>query len=74
LVTGIAEFSHPLDQSDQVWCHLWLSPFVVNEWQKKMYVRPLRGNVHINQEPPSGGSSLGALEGGIDVVLSKAVM
>jgi hypothetical protein len=38
-----------------------------------MSVCPLRGNVHINQEPPSGGTPPGAPEGGIDVILSTAV-
>jgi hypothetical protein len=39
-----------------------------------MSVRPLRGNVHINQEAHLGGTPLGALEGGIDAILSAAVM
>jgi hypothetical protein len=29
--------------------------------------------VHINQEAPLGGTPLGALEGGIDAILSAAV-
>jgi hypothetical protein len=28
---GLTEFSHPLDQSDQARCHLWLSSLVINE-------------------------------------------
>jgi hypothetical protein len=39
-----------------------------------MSVHPLRGNMHINQEPPSGGTPPGALEGGIDVILSVTAM
>jgi hypothetical protein len=65
LKTGVAEFSHPLDQSGQARCHLRLSSLVVNEQRKQMSVCPLRGNVHINQQspsinqqPPSEGSSL----------------
>jgi hypothetical protein len=30
--------------------------------------------MHIHQEPPSGGTSLGALEGDINVILSAAMM
>jgi hypothetical protein len=90
LKIGAAEFSHPLDRSSQVWCHLWLSPLVVNKrpkarchlWLsslvvnkrlKQMYVHPLRGNVHISQQPPLGRPSPGALEGGIDIFLSTVV-
>jgi hypothetical protein len=50
--TGDVEFSHPFDQGSQARRHLRLFPFVIDEWQKQMPVRPLRGNVHINQEPP----------------------
>jgi hypothetical protein len=39
-----------------------------------MSIHPLRGNVHISQEPSSGGTSLGAHDGGINVILSAAAM
>jgi hypothetical protein len=28
----------PLDQSDQAWCHLWLSPLIIDERWEKMYI------------------------------------
>jgi hypothetical protein len=68
--TDVMELSHPLDQSGQARCHLWLPPLVVNERREQMSVHPLRVNVHMNQEPPLGRISLGALEGGIDIFLS----
>jgi hypothetical protein len=49
-------------------------PLVIIERQKQMFVYPLRTNMHINQEPPSGGTSLGALEGDINVILLAATM
>jgi hypothetical protein len=71
--TGITEFRRPFDQGSQTRCHLRLSPLIIDEWRKQMSVHPLRGNVYINQEPPSGGTPPRALEGGIDVVLLVAV-
>jgi hypothetical protein len=71
--TGVVEFSHLPDQSSQAWCHLRLSLLVVNERWEQMPIHPLRGNVDINQEPPLGRPSLGALEGGIDIFLSTVV-
>jgi hypothetical protein len=70
LKTGVTELNHPLDQSDQTWCHLRLSPFVVDEWREQMSVHPLRINMHINKEPLLGSAFLAALEGSIDVILS----
>jgi hypothetical protein len=29
--TGVVEFSHPLDQSGQARCHLWLSLILIDE-------------------------------------------
>jgi hypothetical protein len=72
--TSIAEFSHPLDQSGQERCHLWLSPLVIDKWWEQMSIHPLRGNMHINQEPPPGRTPLGALEGGINVSLTTIVV
>jgi hypothetical protein len=46
--TGVVEFSYPLDQSGQMWCHLQLSPLIVNERWEQMHVRPLRLDMHIN--------------------------
>jgi hypothetical protein len=74
LKTDIAEFSHPLDQGSQEQCHLRFCPLVIDEWRKHISVHPLRGSVHINQEPPSGGTPQGALEGGINVLLSAAAI
>jgi hypothetical protein len=67
---GIAKFSHLFDQSGQTWCHLQLFLLVIYKWQKQMSVHPLRGNMHINLQPSLGRTSLGALEGGIDIFLS----
>jgi hypothetical protein len=39
-----------------------------------MFVHPLRSNVHINQEPPLGRTPPGALEAGVDILLSTVVM
>jgi hypothetical protein len=46
--TGVAELSHPLDQSSQARCYLQLSPLLVNVWQEQMPIHPLRLDVHIN--------------------------
>jgi hypothetical protein len=72
LMTGITEFSHPFDQGGQARCHLRLSSLIIDERWKQMPVRPLSENMNINQEPPSRGILPGALEGGIDVILSVA--
>jgi hypothetical protein len=37
-----------------------------------MHVRPLRLDVHIDQEPPSASTFLATLEGSLDVFLSVA--
>jgi hypothetical protein len=65
--TGVTKFSHPFDQSGQAWCHLQLSPLVINERRKQMSVCLLRGNTHINQKLPLGRTPPGALESSIDV-------
>jgi hypothetical protein len=70
--TGVVQFNHPLDQSGQARCHLLLSPLVIDKRWEQMSVRLLRGNKHINQEPPLGRTPLGALEGGINVSLPTA--
>jgi hypothetical protein len=57
LKIGVTEFSHLL---------------VIDERWEQMSIHPLRGNMHINQEPPSGGTSPGTLEGGINVILPMA--
>jgi hypothetical protein len=56
LKISVVEFSHPLDQSSQARCHLRLSPLVINEQRKHMYVHPLRGTCistknHLWEEP-----------------------
>jgi hypothetical protein len=71
--TEVTEFSHLLDQSSQAWCHLLLSPLIINEQRVQVSVHPLWGNVHIHQEPPSGGTPPIDFEGGIAVFLSMAV-
>jgi hypothetical protein len=48
LETSVMEFSYLLDQSGQAWCHLWLSPLIIDEWWEQMPVHPLRLDVHIN--------------------------
>jgi hypothetical protein len=70
--TGVTEFSHPLDQSGHAMCHLRLSPLVMDKRREQMFVRPLRGNVHINQEPPLRRTPSGALEGYINVIFLTA--
>jgi hypothetical protein len=71
--TDVLECNHPFDQSGHVRCHLLFPPLVINERREQVFVFPLWGNMHIYQEPPSGRTSPGALEGGIDVFLSVAV-
>jgi hypothetical protein len=69
LKTDVAEFSHPFDQSGQAWCNLRLSPLVVNKQWKKMFVHPLRRNMHVNKKPSSGGTPLATFESRIKVTL-----
>jgi hypothetical protein len=70
--TDVAEFSHPLGQSGQAQCHLLLSLLVIDKRREQMSINPLRGNIHINQEPPLGRAPPEALEGGINVSLPMA--
>jgi hypothetical protein len=74
LKTGCTEFSHPPDQSSQARCHRWLAPFVFNEWGEQILVYPLWFNMHIDQKPLLLRVLPGALEGGIDVLLTAVVM
>jgi hypothetical protein len=74
LKTSVVELSYLLDQSSQARCFLWLSPLLGNKWQEQMFVHPLRINVDINQEPPLGRTSLGALEGAIVILILTVAM
>jgi hypothetical protein len=47
---------------------------IIDEWREQMSVRPLRGDMHINQKLSLGRTPSGAFEGGIDVLLSTVVM
>jgi hypothetical protein len=67
--TGVAEFSHPLDQCSQAWCYFRFSPLVINEQRKQMLVCPLGENVHINKKPLLGCTFLATLEDGLQVLL-----
>jgi hypothetical protein len=50
--TGGVEFSYPLDQSGQTWCHLRFSSLLIDKrGGVQLPVCPLRLNMHINQEP-----------------------
>jgi hypothetical protein len=70
LKTGLTEFSHPLDQIGQARCHRRLAPFVFDERGEQKRVHPLRFNMHIHQKPLFLRVLSGALEGGIDVLLT----
>jgi hypothetical protein len=48
LKTGVLEFSNPLDQSGHAWCHVLLSPLLINERGVQLPVRPLRPDMHID--------------------------
>jgi hypothetical protein len=48
LKTDVAEFSYPLDQRGQAWCHLRLFSLIVDERWKKMLVHPWQLNMHID--------------------------
>jgi hypothetical protein len=52
LKIGVVELGHPFDQSNQARCHRWLSPLLVDQRWEQVPIRPLRLDVHINQEPP----------------------
>jgi hypothetical protein len=67
------EFSHPLDQSGKARCHRQLAPFVFDERGRQKIIHPLRLNMHIYQKPLLLKVFLGALKGGIDILLT-AVM
>jgi hypothetical protein len=58
LKPGLTEFSHLLDQSGG----------------EQKLVHPLRFNMHIHQKPLLLRVLLGALEGGIDVLLTVVTM
>jgi hypothetical protein len=73
LKAGLMEFSHPLDQSGQARCHRRLAPFVFDERGELKLVHPLQFNMHIQQKPLLLRVLSGALEGGINVLLT-AVM
>jgi hypothetical protein len=45
--TGGKEFSYPLDQSGQAWCHLRFSPLLIDKWGVQLPVCPLRVDMHI---------------------------
>jgi hypothetical protein len=70
LKPGLTEFSHPLDQSCQAWCHRRLAPFVFDERGKHKLVHPLQLNMHIHRKPLLLRVLLGALEGGINILLT----
>jgi hypothetical protein len=74
LESGLAKFSHPLDQCLQVRCQLRFLPLIINMRRKEVFVRPLGFSVYINEEPLSGGSFLVALERGIQVFISVMTM
>jgi hypothetical protein len=50
LKTGLAEFSHPLDQCSQARCHFQVPPLIINVRWKQMLARPLVEDVHINKK------------------------
>jgi hypothetical protein len=73
LKPSFVEFSHPLDQSNQVRCHRRLTPFVFDEGGGgQKFVHPLQLNMHIHQKPLLLRVLPGALEGGIDILLTAA--
>jgi hypothetical protein len=74
LKPGLPEFSHPLDQSGQAWCHRRLTPFVFNEREEHKLVHPLRFSMHIRQKPLLLRVLSGAIEGGIDILLTAVMM
>jgi hypothetical protein len=74
LKPGLTEFSYPLDQSDQARCHQQLTPFVFDERGEQKLVHPLRLNMHIHQKPLLLRVLPGALEGGIDILLTAVMV
>jgi hypothetical protein len=74
LKIGLTEFSHPLDQSGQARCHQRLAPFVFDERGEQKLVHPLWFDMHIHQKSLLLRVLEGALEGGIDVLLTAVMM
>jgi hypothetical protein len=74
LKPGLTEFSHPLDQSGQARCHRWFAPFVFDELGGQKLVHPLQFNMHIHQKSLLLTVLPGALESGIDVLLTVVTM
>jgi hypothetical protein len=70
LKPSLAEFSHSLDQNGEARCHLWLALFVFDEQGEQKLVHPLWFNMHIHQKPLLLRVLLGALECGINVLLT----
>jgi hypothetical protein len=74
LKLGLMEFNHPLDQSGQARCHRRLTPFIFDEREEQKLVHPLWFNMHIHQKLLFMRVLPGALEGGIDVLLTVVTM
>jgi hypothetical protein len=68
--TDGTELSYPLDQSNQMWCHLRVPSFLIDERGVQLHVSPLRLNMHIDQEPLRLRTPPRALEGSIDVLMN----
>jgi hypothetical protein len=68
--TDGVELNYPLDQSGQAWCHLRFPSLLIDERGVQLPVRPLRLNMHINQESLRPRTPLRALEGSIDVLVN----
>jgi hypothetical protein len=70
LKPSLIEFSHPLDQSGQAWCHRRLTMFVFDERGEQKLVHPLRFNMHIHQKP----FLLRVIPGALDILLTTVAM
>jgi hypothetical protein len=72
--TNGTEFNYPLDQSGHARCHLRFPSLLINKWGVQLPIRPLRLDIHINQEPLHLRTPPRALKGSIDVVVNAVVM
>jgi hypothetical protein len=60
-----AEFSHSLYQLLQVECFFRILTLILDQWWKKMLVRPIRRVAQVDVEPPSRGAFPAAPEGNL---------